>query len=264
MPQPRSASPVITLTTDFGLSDGYVGAMHGVILGLCPEARIVDISHDIAPQDVRQAAFVLESAYRYFPAGAIHVAVVDPGVGSARRLVAVQTAAAFFVAPDNGLLTPILEAEPILAQVQLTRPAYWLPQVSHTFHGRDILAPVAAHLARGVALADLGEAVTDLARLPLPRPSLQPDGAIAGQVLHTDRFGNLITNVPGELLAGPVAVEIAGRRIRGLSPSYAAAEPGQLVALISSRGRLEIAVREGSAARELGAGPGEPVRIRPL
>ncbi len=258
------APPIVTLTTDFGLGDGYVGTMHGVILGLCPEARIVDISHDIAPQDIRQAAFVLEGAYRFFPAGTVHVAVVDPGVGSARRPIAVQIATACFVAPDNGLLTPILEAEPVLAQVQLTRPAYWLPQVSRTFHGRDVFAPVAAYLARGVALLDLGEPATDLARLPWPRPTLQPDGAIAGQVLYVDRFGNLITDVPGEMLAESVAIEIAGRRIESLSPAYAAAAPGQLVALISSGGRLEIAVREGSAARELGVGPGEPVRIRPL
>lgn len=256
--------PVISLTTDFGLADGYVGVMHAVILGICPEARIVDLSHEIAPQNVRQAAYVLYTAYAYFPKGAVHIVVVDPGVGSERRAVAIQTKDAYFVAPDNGVLSCILAREEILAQVHLDNPRYWLPAVSHTFHGRDIFAPVGAHLACGVAIDELGAPVGDLVRFPVPAPEVQPDGSLLGHVLHTDRFGNLITDVRQELLTDRAKawILIAGRRIEGVRTTYASAAEGELVALISSAGHLEIAVRNGSAAQALGAGPGTVLVIQ--
>ena len=250
----------MTLTTDFGLDDAYVGVMHGVILGICPEARIVDLCHHIAPQNVRQAAFVLQTAHRYFPPGTVHVVVVDPGVGSARRALAVRTRRAFFVAPDNGVLSYLLEDEPPLEQVHLTQREYWLPAISQTFHGRDIFAPVGAHLAKGVPLAALGQPAEDLVRLPMWRPKTGPDGVIRAQVLHVDHFGNLITNVPGEMLEGrDWVVQVKGHGVQGLSRAYAEVEEGALLALVGSSGHLEIAVRNGSAAALTGAGPDSAV-----
>jgi S-adenosylmethionine hydrolase len=247
--------------------------MKGVILGIAPQARLVDVSHHIAPQAVRQAAYVLATAVPYFPAGTVHLVVVDPGVGSARRPIAVQTRTAFFVGPDNGVFSLVLgdegrttkderRASPSI--VHLTNQRYWRPEVSHTFHGRDIFAPVAAHLSRGVALTELGEPVDDLVILPILRPERHADGALTGHVLHADRFGNVITNVPAQLLPPPdrLVVEVAGRRIVGLRPTYAAAEPGGLVALVGSDGLLEIAVREGNAAQELAVKVGDAVVIR--
>ena len=257
-------APIITLTTDFGLSDGYVGAMHGVILGICPQARIVDLSHDVAPQNVRQGAFVLHMAHRYFPPGTVHVVVVDPGVGSARRAIAIQTEDAYYVAPDNGVLSYVLETDHLLAQVHLTRREYWLPDISHTFHGRDIFAPVGAHLANGVGVEKLGQSVDDLARLPLSRAEVCSDGSILAHVLYVDRFGNLITDAHGDLLGNHSdwVVGMTGRRVEGISDSYADASKGQLLALIDSSGYLEIAVREGSAAAATGARPGSEISIR--
>jgi S-adenosylmethionine hydrolase len=253
---------IITLTTDFGLADGYVGTMKGVILGLCPAARLVDLSHEIAAQNVAQAAFVLSRAAAYFPAGAIHLAVVDPGVGSDRRPLLVQTPAALFVGPDNGLFTFALD-EPGSQPWELNRPEYWLPHVSRTFHGRDIFAPVAGHLARGVLPEQLGRPISDPVRLSLPRPVRHADGRITGQVVHADRFGNLITDAPGEWIEGRRwRVEIAGREINGLSATYADAAAGALLALVSSGGTVEVAVREGSAADRLGVGVGELVVLR--
>jgi S-adenosylmethionine hydrolase len=255
--------PIITLTSDFGLADGYVGIMKGVILGICPEARLVDLSHDIAPQNVAQAAFVLTHAAPYFPAGTIHLAVVDPGVGSSRRPIVVQTSHALFVGPDNGLFTYALTEEGCQAW-ELICPAFWLPQVSRTFHGRDIFAPVAAHLARGVPPWQLGRPVADLVRLPLAEPGRCADGRITGQVIYTDRFGNLITNVPAEWVEGRRwRVEIVGQRIDGPRATYAAVERGALLALVSSAGTVEIAVREGNAAKQLGVKEGEAVEVIP-
>lgn len=253
--------PVISLTTDFGLADGYVGTMHGVILGICPEAQIVDLCHRVEPQNLRQAAWVIASSAPYFPANAIHVLVVDPGVGSARRAVAVQTTRAFYVAPDNGVLSYTLAQEQVLAQVNLDRPEYWLPEVSQTFHGRDIFSPVAAHLAAGVSLEAMGSPIEALIRLELPTFSQEPDGALSGQVLYIDRFGNLITNIPGNALSEQAHICLGSHRIVTVSPSYAAVEPGQPVALVSSAGHLEIAVRNGNAAVQLGAQIGDMVRV---
>ena len=258
-------TPIVTLTTDFGLSDGYVGTMHGVILGICPPARIVDLSHDIAPQNVHQGAFVLHMAHRYFPPGTVHVVVVDPGVGSERRAIAVQTANACFVAPDNGVLSYVLASGTPLAQVELTRSEYWLPEISQTFHGRDIFAPVGAHLANGVPIEALGTPLDNPVRLPLSQPEIRSDGSILAHVRYVDRFGNLITDAEGALLGDhrDWVIEVSGQRVVGVSSSYAETPKGELLALIDSSGCLEIAVREGSGAASIGALPGSEVLITP-
>jgi len=276
--------PLVTLTTDFGTADGYVGTMKGVILSIAPDARLVDISHEIAPQDLRQAAYVLYTAYPFFPAHAVHLVVVDPGVGSARRPIAVRTAAGDFVAPDNGVLSYVMARESVEAVVELSRARYRLPRVSHTFHGRDIFSPAAAHLAAGVAIDALGPPVPDPIVFPPPRIEVVPDG-IAGQVLHADHFGNVITSigqlvwrgdelsldpafqtVPGDrrvcFKARDAQVVVAGHELAGVRRTYAEVSRGETLALVGSEGHLEIAVREGNAAQRLGLRPGDAVFVR--
>ena len=255
---------LITLTTDFGLADNYVGVIKGVILGIDPTATIVDISHDIAPQDVREAAYVVYTAYPYFPPDTIHVVVVDPGVGSRRRAIALQAAQASFVAPDNGVLSYVLAREGMRKAVSLTNSRYHRPTVSHTFHGRDIFAPVAAHLARGVPLTELGEPLTEIVTFSLPQPQVLPDGNVVGHVLHVDRFGNLILDVrEGDRILGEgLALEVAGRRIQGLGRTFTDVPAGELVAYIGSSSHLEIALREGSAAQSLGKKRGDRILLR--
>jgi len=257
---------IITLTTDFGLSDGYVGTMKGVILSIAPDARLVDISHGIAPQNIRQAACVLHAAAPYFPAGTIHLAVVDPGVGSARRALAIRTSRRMLVGPDNGLFTLFLADDPSAECHAITNPALMLPRVSSTFHGRDVFAPAAAHLARGVDIAQLGPRVTDPVRFTIPTPVQQPDGSWLGQVMYTDHFGNLITSVTADLLQriGDVEIWIGSRRIASLFRTYAQAAPDELIALVGSAGHLEISIVNGNAAQTLGLGPDAPVVLRPL
>jgi S-adenosylmethionine hydrolase len=255
--------PVITLTTDFGHLDGYVGAMKGVILSICPQAEIVDISHQIRPQGVQQAAYVLSTAAAYFPAGTVHVVVVDPGVGSERRPVAIQTERATYVGPDNGVFSLALNLDPARRAVHLTESHYHLTPVSATFHGRDIFAPAAAHLACGVALVDMGEvlALSELVELPIVAPLPQPGSGWRCQIMHVDRFGNLITNFR---LASPrqgIKVGVGGRWIEEISCTFSDAAHGELVAYAGSSGYLEIAVREGSAADVLGMGVGDAVEI---
>lgn len=254
---------VITLTTDFGQRDAYVGAMKGVILGINPQATLVDLSHEITPQAVEEAAYVLWTACPYFPSGTVHVVVVDPGVGSARRPIAIQTERAFFVGPDNGVFSYVLATEGPGLVVHLTNPRYWRPQVSSTFHGRDIFAPVAAHLSLGVPIGELGEPIEDPVILPLARPEGRGD-QVVGRVVHVDHFGNVITNLePAHLPAGQdLVIQVAGHRVQGLSPTYSAARPGELVALWGSDGLLEIAVREGNAAALLGIRVGDPVVVQ--
>jgi len=262
--------PLITMTTDFGLSDGYVGAMKGVILGIVPGATIIDITHDIHPHGISDAAFVIATAAPYFPAGTVHMIVVDPGVGSERRAIAARVGEMFFVAPDNGVLTHILRPfsgeSPQAEIVHLTRREYWLSQVSNTFHGRDVFAPVAAHLAAGVPLSDLGEPIDDPILLDLPQPRKRGDGILEGHVIYVDRFGNLITNIPGMWLDNSTQwqIEVAGRTIDRLCTTYADAPRGHLLALIGSAGMLELSVREGSAALTLGTGEGTKVTVRPI
>lgn len=272
------AGKIITLTTDFGRADSYVGAMKGVILSLAPDAVVVDISHEIEPQNVRQGAFVLYSACPFFPPGTIHVAVVDPGVGSERWALAVRTEKAIFLAPDNGLLSYILAEEltgKILEAVHLTEGHYWLSRVSRTFHGRDIFAPVAAHLARGVPLSALGQPLADLFLFPFPRPRILNANTLLGHIIYIDRFGNLITSfrfeegrIPTEEGAVEIppssrmVVELHGRRISGIKESYVAGQKGEFLALTGSSGHLEIAISGGNAAEALRAGPEDEVILK--
>ncbi len=256
--------PIITLLTDFGLSDSYVAAMKGVIAGIAPQATVIDITHQIAPQNVREAAYVLATALPYFPSGTVHVVIVDPGVGSARRPMAAHVGDSYLVGPDNGVFTYALPAGQPAACVHLDNPAYWLPTVSRTFHGRDIFSPVAAHLANGVPLAALGAPMAGPVLFAVQPPRQEPNGSLRGQIVHVDRFGNLVSNIPGAWLAGRIwTARIAGQQITGPSLTYAAVAPGQLLALVSSDATLEIALRDGSAAARLGVAAGEPIEAAP-
>jgi S-adenosylmethionine hydrolase len=268
--------PIVTLTTDFGTADTFVGTMKGVILGIAPEAQIVDLTHQVPPRDVQAGAFALAAAYRYFPAGTIHVAVIDPGVGTRRHPIVVATQTATFVCPDNGLLSyPLdhagahVDRDPFIMGrvalpdewhgVHLSNADYWLDPVSATFHGRGIFAPVAGHLANGVSMASMGTRTLDIAAFAVPRPR-SGRGASVGQVLHIDHFGNLITNLlPANLPQGRIEVRVGGATIPGLSENYQ--DGGDLVALIGSSGTLEIAFRNGNASRTLGASIGAEVHV---
>lgn len=259
---------VITLTTDLGAEDGNVGVMKGVICGINPYASIVDLTHQIPPQDVRDAAYVLRRTYAYFPAGTIHVLVVDPGVGSERRAIAVQAPDAFLVAPDNGCLTYVLQElrdkQARLHIVHLTNPQYWLPNVSRVFHGRDIFAPVAAHLSLGVDMRALGEPITDPLMLPPLRLDRRPY-SLLGQVAHIDHFGNLLTNIPESDLVSlgeGLTIKVGDTEITALSSTFAHGQPGQPIAYIDSSGHLGIAVVNGNAQRSLDIHAGQSVEIR--
>jgi len=281
---PVEQVPLVTITTDFGTADGYVGTMKGIILSIVHNARLVDISHEIAPQNVRQAAYVLYTAYPFFPPHTVHLVVVDPGVGSARRPIALRTPAGYFVGPDNGVFSYVIAREPVEAVVELADPHYRLPQVSHTFHGRDIFAPAAAHLAAGIPVTAFGPPVPDPVIFPPPRLQVTP-GSITGEVLHADHFGNVITSI-GQLVwsedklslepafqeagggegvcfkASEAAVVVTGQEITNVRHSYAEVEHGQVLALVGSEAHLEIAVREGNAAQRLGLRPGDAVVLR--
>ena len=256
--------PLITLTTDFGLADGYVGTMKGVILAICPEAILVDISHEVRPQAVRQGAYLLSCAAPFFAPGTLHLAIVDPDVGGQRRPVLALTERAAYIGPDNGVLSMALDQDPPLSAVHLTSPAYWRASVSRTFHGRDIFAPATAHLAAGVDPLDMGDPITteSLVRLPAAEPETRPDGSLLGEVLHIDRFGNLVTTFRADRLPIRFTVEIAGVHIDRLSQTFSTAEKGRCLAYIGSSSYLEIAVRDGNAAEQLGVSLASPVRLR--
>lgn len=259
---------IISLLTDFGIQDTYVGVMKGVMLGITPDAQFVDLTHQVPPQDVRWGAVLLSRSVRYFPAGTVHLVVVDPGVGTSRKPMAARLGEHFFVAPDNGVLTLVWQqaerAGEAVQFVQLNRPEYWLPEVSRTFHGRDIFAPVAAHLAMGVPLSELGDPLPVSLRLEFPQPERTRRGW-RGEVLLVDHFGTLSTNLTADYLTAEgeraVRVRIRGKEIEGLVGSFGEAETGELVALIGSSGSLEIAVVNGSAAEYVGAGAGEKVEL---
>lgn len=255
--------PVITLTTDFGQTDAYVGAMKGVILSICPKAALVDISHGIAPQSVQQAAYVLSAAVPYFAPGTVHLVVVDPGVGSRRRAIVVETERALFVAPDNGVLDLVLHQTAARLAICLTEPRYRLSQVSATFHGRDIFAPAAAHLASGTSPGEMGDPIppSDLSTLPSLEPRRQPDGTWFGEIIHVDHFGNLVTSFRIPDFPSPGTVNLGDEQIEGLSRTFADVAPGEMVAYVGSSGHLEIAVREGNAAHRVGLGVGDPIQI---
>ncbi|HPD15310.1 MAG TPA: SAM-dependent chlorinase/fluorinase [Planctomycetota bacterium] len=257
----------ITFLTDFGTADAYVGAMKGAALCVNPDACLVDISHEVPPQDIAWGAHLLAWAWRWFPSGTVHVAVVDPGVGSGRRILGAETAGQVFLAPDNGLLSPVLAQAPPRRLVSVTNASYFRNPVSATFHGRDVFAPVAAHVTLGVDLAELGPPVADPVRLEAGGPRRAGAGVIEGQVIHVDRFGNLITNITESDLdslgvpRGTLRVGTAGRIIEGVSVSYTDASRGALLALVGSAGLLELAANCGSARQVVGAGVGEKVRV---
>jgi S-adenosyl-L-methionine hydrolase (adenosine-forming) len=244
---------IVTLLTDFGLSDTYVGQMKGAILSIAPSASLVDLSHTVPPQDVRAGAFLLCTAVGAFPLGTVHLAVVDPGVGSARRAVALETRRGeYLVGPDNGLLMPAAERlGGVAGAVQLETPR----GASATFHGRDIFAPTAARLASGTPLSDLGASAANLIELRIA----EPNGDV-GQIVHVDTYGNLITNFPSDRVSSEFAVQL-GERVIQSANHYAQVAPGELLVLVGSAGLVEISMRDGSAAERLGAGRGTPVRL---
>lgn len=253
-PRPKAIRPVIGLLTDFGLQDHYVGVMKAVIASIAPEALTIDVSHDVPPQNVLAGQLMLRSAMPYFPAGAVFLTVVDPGVGTARRPMALSGGQWTFVGPDNGLFTPWLDGG---QAVELTSAEYRLPEVSSTFHGRDVFAPAAAHLALGVELSRLGPPLADPVRLDPPRPVEHEDGTIDGEIVYVDRFGNLISNIA--LAEARGTAQFLNLELP-VQPTYGAAERGKPLALVGSDGCLEIAVRDGSAAQLLEVGVGQPVR----
>lgn len=257
--------PVLAFLTDFGTRDHYAGTMKAVALAICPDATLLDITHDVPPHDVLAGALELAAAFKYFPAGTIFVAVVDPGVGSARRGIAVETADYKFVAPDNGVLTAVLRETPAKKMVELTERRYARPTVSRTFEGRDRFAPAAAWLAKGIQLSALGRPVTEIHRIEIPVPDVSAD-EIAGVVLRVDRFGNLVTNIDRktiERLAQASAIEIdaGGHRIERLVATYAELPAEGVGALFGSTDHLELAAPSASAADRLALGRGAAIRI---
>jgi S-adenosylmethionine hydrolase len=260
---------VVGLLTDFGHRDPFVGAMKAVMVGINPALQLIDISHDIAPQAMRQAALILTLTYAYFPSGSIFVVVVDPGVGSARRAIVAETERYRFVGPDNGVFGPVLEREPARRVVEIREHAYCRRPISRTFHGRDIFAPVAAWLSRGVDAGAMGPAIDDYLRLTLPQPRLLADGTLEGEVLYEDRFGNLMTNVSETWVAehwGPppwtgVVARIGPSAVRGLDTSYAERPPQALGLIFNSWGLLEVFANRAHAGQLIGAGVGTPVKV---
>ena len=257
-------TPVITLTTDFGTQDPYVAEMKAVILGMNPAVHLVDVTHHVTAHDIVEGALAVEAVAAVCPPGTIHVAVVDPGVGSARRALLVETHTAFFVGPDNGLLSLAAPADTVVRIVHLTNAEYFLTPRSHTFHGRDVFAPVAAHVSRGKAPEQFGPSLTAMERLTLPKVEYHAAG-LTGSVIYIDHFGNVITNITAaDLQPFPkesLLVSMDDMQIQGVVASYAAVEVGAPAALINSWGMLEIAVRNGSAAQRFGVLPGHPVHL---
>jgi len=259
---------IITLTTDFGERDPYVGMMKGVILSINTRARIVDISHGISAGSILEGSTIIKEAYRYFPPGTVHVGVIDPGVGGERRPIAVASKGHFFVGPDNGLFWPVLAEDPLADVIHLTEKQYWMDAVSSTFHGRDIFAPVAARLSEGIDLNLMGQKIDDPVTLAYPLVKREQD-LLAGEVMRVDHFGNLITNITAEDLAEFLSSEglnvaIGGMVLKGIHTTYDDVSAGEPLALIGSSGVLEIAVNRGSAREELGnaCGIGAKVEVR--
>lgn len=266
----RDRLPIISIMTDFGIKDGNVGVMKGVIWGICPEAQIADVSHMIGAQDVREATLILARSAPYFPQGSIHLVVVDPGVGTARRPMAAQVGASYYVGPDNGTITLWLERRRAAGEdarfVHLNREVYWRPDVSHVFHGRDIFAPVAGHLAAGIPLEELGSPITDPVLLQLPRPR-RVSGGLEGEIIHIDHFGNVASNIMLEDLEaatrqiGDVEVQLGVTQISGLVKTFGEGAPGATVALFGSTGNLIVSVVNGNAAAQLKVQMGQAIRI---
>ena len=273
-------SAIITLTTDFGYDDFYVAAVKGAILSINPGANIIDVCHSIEPQNILQAAFILNAAYRYYPKQTVHMAIVDPGVGSEREGIILKTPTALFVVPDNGILSYVVnDLFPVetptsqdvsnlnkiilkagLEAVTITDPRFWRHPVSSTFHGRDIFAPVAAGLSLDISLYEFGGKINSMHVLPIPKPFIDPEGNLVGQILHIDRFGNLITNIRSADLPGKeVMIEAAGHCIQSIS-SYYAQNKG-VMAVVGSTGYLEISLRNGNACDFLGMVVGDEITV---
>jgi S-adenosylmethionine hydrolase len=255
---------VITLTTDFGTADHFVGTMKGVILSIAPRVRIVDITHEIAPYEIGEASFVLAQAWRYFPKGTIHVVVVDPGVGGARRPILATAEGHHFIAPDNGVLTMIYDTAPAKVRV-ISNAKLMSKQLSRTFHGRDVFAPAAAHLARGVLPARFGKLIEDYTRWSLVKPVRLSRNVWTGSILKVDRFGNLITNLHidefPDVKTRPLELRVGVERVRRLALTYAETEIGEVFVIVGSSGYLEVAANQDSAAKTLGSGAGAPVEL---
>ncbi|HUL00185.1 MAG TPA: SAM-dependent chlorinase/fluorinase [Nitrospirota bacterium] len=260
---------IITLTSDFGGRDAFTASIKGVILKINPQAQIVDLTHEVAPQDIWEAAFTLKSAYSFFPKGTVHLAVVDPGVGSNRRPVIVVTESYYFVGPDNGLFTLIYQEAERLRVHHITAAHYFLPNPGPTFHGRDVFAPVAAWLAKGIPSGNFGDEITDYMKLSVPVPKVAAN-TIDGHVVHIDRYGNMITSISYKILRtlltestdpGAVSISVGGREIKGLKKFYAEAAPGEPSAIINSDGVVEIFVFKQSARTILSGKRGEIVRL---
>jgi hypothetical protein len=253
--------PILTLTTDFGLADHYVGVMKGVILGICPQAQLVDISHQASPFAIEEGAYLIAQAYRYFPKKTVHVVVVDPGVGSARRPILMEAAGQYFVAPDNGVLAMIYAREKHKVRL-ISNQRYFRHPVSRTFHGRDIFAPVAAHLAAGVAPARMGKSIADYLRPPFEKPRQTGPRTWVGRILKVDHFGNAVTNFHTDEFPEMEELTIGQTKARRLLGSYAEARPGELFVIVGSAGYLEVSMNQGSAAEMLGCENGAEVELR--
>ncbi|HVP77139.1 MAG TPA: SAM-dependent chlorinase/fluorinase [Thermodesulfobacteriota bacterium] len=258
-------NPVITLLTDFGTKDHYVASMKGVILKINPRCRLIDITHEVSPHDIREGAFILANAYSYFPEGTIHLSVVDPGVGGTRKPILLVTPNYCFVGPDNGLFTIVAQKERVKQIIALDEQKYHLSKVSATFHGRDIFAPAAGHLSLGVHPGAFGHEIESLSGLKFEGPFIR-EGKLLGGILHIDTFGNLVSNIDEEGLfrfarKHPFVIRAGGKTIRGLKRGYWEGKKGELIALLGSGGFLEISVREGNAQRALKAKRGDPVEI---
>jgi len=256
--------PIVTLTTDFGLSDHYVGVMKGVILGICPPAQIVDISHGVTPFEISEGAYLIAQAYRFFPKKTVHVVVVDPGVGTARRPILVEAFGQFFVAPDNGVLSLVYSQEKSKVRL-IANDRYFRKPVSQTFHGRDIFSPVGAHLAAGIPPSKMGKTIEDYLRPTFEKPQRSGKRTWVGRILKIDRFGNIVTNFHVNefadldrkdfyLSVGPVQISV-------LAHNYAECGPGELFLIQGSTGYLEVSVNQGSAAKQIGCESGAPAEL---
>jgi S-adenosyl-L-methionine hydrolase (adenosine-forming) len=260
--------PVITLLTDFGSADHYAGVMKGILLGICPDAQLVDISHETTPYAIAEAAFTLSQAWTCFPQGTVHLVVVDPGVGSARRPILAEAAGHRFVAPDNGVLTMLYDTVPAHAVREITASRYFRQPVSRTFHGRDIFAPVAAHLANGLAAAELGDPIGDYLRLGFASPARTGEKTWTGTILKTDHFGNLITNFDSKtwqrLAVEAFEMRVGGRVVSRMASNYAEMNAGDLFIIAGSAGFLELSVNRGSAGEAAQARSGDMLELRLL
>lgn len=262
--------PIITLITDFGLLDHFVGTMKGVIANINPEALVIDITHDVSPHDVFQAAFLIKSAYPYFPPHTIHVVVVDPGVGTNRRIIAMSTEKGYFIAPDNGVLSYLYASEEVGEVREVTADHYFLKPRTGTFDGRDVFAPVAAWMSKNVSMTSLGEVITDYKKYDLPQPTPVGQGGMRCKILYVDRFGNLVSNLTRDQFKQMLdasaqrrfAFQVGEQTIGKISTSYAEGEKGQLLAIFGSSGFLEFSINRGSAMKLTGVGVGKDILFK--